>query len=179
MSRPNTSLTAMLFVALCAASLRAAAPSAPTLHDAAAKGDTAAVVKYLAAGGDPNARDDSGEPLLCAAVRHGRTEVARKLLAKGANPNAAGDFFGETPVALAAATQNHELIALLVKHGAKLDAGSGMRGTPPLLAAGADPETANEGGVKPLDLARRNEHEGVAALLAQASGASGHSRASE
>jgi ankyrin repeat protein len=83
--------------------------------------DVAAVRNRLAAGDDPNTRDDHGwTPLMYAAMR-GQTEVARVLVEGGADVNVrAAD--GSGAVLKAALWRHDETAAFLRDRGADLDA---------------------------------------------------------
>ena len=61
------------------------------LVDAARDGDLGAVEALIAAGADPNARED-GYPALQIAVRDGTVEVVEALLGAGADVNAFGEW---------------------------------------------------------------------------------------
>ena len=113
-------------------------PEAPDIliHDAAFKGNIAAVKQHLAAGTDVNAKGPGGETPLHDAAIAGRKEVVELLIAAGADVNRL--FFepfklqgelndGQTPLDWAI-TGKHtkttdllhdETIALLRKHGGK------------------------------------------------------------
>jgi ankyrin repeat protein len=104
------------------------------LLEAAGKGDGAAVARLLAAGADPNAtvpgRTPSGEAFqttaLAVAAGYGRLEAARVLLDAGADPDRANGY-GGTPLMLAAANGDPEVLRLLLGRGAALDAGTDPR----------------------------------------------------
>jgi ankyrin repeat protein len=108
---------------------------ADQLLDAAGEGDVAAVARLLTAGAVPNAsvaaRVPSGEVIqftaLCAAARCGRLEAVRLLLESGANPSLA-DGNGETPLMVAAANEQLEVLRLLLARGAAVDAVSAAYG---------------------------------------------------
>lgn len=73
---------------------------------------------FLAAGADPDTRDDHGRPAIIWAVASGRTEIVEFLLEQGADPNAT-DPDGTTALSLAAERGANQMIALLEgsRHG--------------------------------------------------------------
>ena len=85
-------------------------PMAVTLNR---DGDIESVSKYLAMGGDANARDDKQMTLLNLAALTGQTEIAKVLIEGGADVNATnGDQ--TTPLHSAAFTGRVELAKLLL-----------------------------------------------------------------
>ena len=130
-----------------------------------------AVTACLAAGADPEARDERGyTPLHRAAQYNENPAVIEILLAAGADPEAGNDF-GYTPLHRAAQyNENPAVIEILLAAGADPEAGNDFGYTPLhwaawfhenpavieiLLAAGADPEAGNDFGDTPLDMAAR------------------------
>ncbi|MDR2128952.1 MAG: ankyrin repeat domain-containing protein [Burkholderiaceae bacterium] len=101
-------------------------------------------------------------PLMMAALK-GQADIARQLIAKGAAINKSG----WTPLHYAATGGHAELIKLLLKAGADLDARSPNDSTPLMMAArygsaesvrlllkaGADPHARNHLGMDALDFA--------------------------
>lgn len=61
-------------------------PDAQYVFLAVSKGDTASLRAALAAGADPNARDESGQTLLISAVIRDRADLVKVLLEGGADP---------------------------------------------------------------------------------------------
>jgi ankyrin repeat protein len=101
------------------------------LLDAAREGNTAEVVRLLAAGADPNTYrnvagrnpSEEGVPVtaLVVAAMLGYLEMARLLLDGGADPSlAAGSGF--TPLIAATGKGHLEVLRLLLARGAPLDA---------------------------------------------------------
>lgn len=88
------------------------------LHSAVAQGSVAAVKALLAAGADPNARQQGGfTPLLVASAR-GQLEIVKLLVLNGADPNAANDA-GATPLTLAHARRHTDIVGFLTSKGAR------------------------------------------------------------
>ncbi|GLH10106.1 Palmitoyltransferase Hip14 [Gryllus bimaculatus] len=111
-----------------------------SLHEAAERGDAAAVQRFLADGAPVDARDKDGNTALHIAASSGRTEVVDILIANGA----AVDRFGfglRTPLHCAAAKGHETIVARLVTAGAKLDSRDADGTTAAALAAqGGHPE---------------------------------------
>ena len=79
--------------------------------------DLAAVRRYLAAGGDPNATDAEGEILLNKAVLHGSPEIMEALLAAGADPDQPGRN-GLSPLTIAALAGRQAMLERLMQANA-------------------------------------------------------------
>ncbi len=119
---------------LLASAASAAAADTP-LFDAVKAGDTAAVEKLLADGGDVRTAEVDGATVLHWAAHHDRLEIAELLLGAGAAVDAANRY-GVTPLALASVNGSTPMIARL-------------------LEAGADPNLSNPEGETPLMTAAR------------------------
>ena len=101
----------------------------------------------ILAGMPPNDRDPiSGDAMLHAAGKYDKPKVAKLLLEVGANVNVRNKITQETPLHVAA------------YRGAAIV-------TEMLLERGADPMALDKGGVTPLDVAARQNHKEVVALL--------------
>lgn len=126
------------------------AAASQALAQAAFVCDLIKVRELLAAGADPDARDEDGRPPLVSAVLGGSIGLVGLLLEAGADVNAR-DPRGFAPLHFAAEEQLPEMTRLLV-------------------AKGADPNLQDEDGTTPLGRAvfsERGEHE-VARILVQA-----------
>ena len=66
--------------------------TATELHQAAGRGDIAAIERLLINGAKVNARDDSGYTALHYAADFGHTEAITTLLKAGADPNARNEW---------------------------------------------------------------------------------------
>ncbi|KAK7873749.1 hypothetical protein R5R35_013278 [Gryllus longicercus] len=105
-----------------------------SLHEAAERGDAAAVQRFLADGARVDARDKDGNTALHIAASNGRTEVVDILIAKGAAVDRLG-FGLRTPLHCAAAKGHETIVARLVTAGAKFDSRDADGATAAALAA--------------------------------------------
>ncbi|HEX9769120.1 MAG TPA: ankyrin repeat domain-containing protein [Kiloniellales bacterium] len=81
-------------------------------------GGSKALAKALEAGGDANARDRWGAPVLAIAAGRDDLESVRLLLEHGADPNLASAV-GNSPLMIAAARGRPEVARVLLAAGAK------------------------------------------------------------
>lgn len=118
-------LVALLFLLGCSS----APPSTTTkltIHEAASRGDVAAVREALAEGVDPNLIKEGQTPLQSTQS----VEVAAVLIDAGADVNrpvASGRYAGLTPLHLASTP---EMAKLLIDSGANIEAGNAVGQTP-------------------------------------------------
>lgn len=125
------------------------------MHEAARHGALPAIAALLELGADVDARDVRGQTPLHWAVREARVDAVAALLAAGADPDArtvAMDYDPQEPGGL---TPLHEACR-------RLRAGAAV---PLLLAAGADPNAADDRGNRPLHYWDRDSA-ALAALVA-------------
>lgn len=123
--------------------------------DAARKGDTATLMRLLAAGADINTEDDSGWTALGYSANQRHYDAVKLLLEHGANVNSQGNGYLRTPLAMACSspmgfangsvpisTPNTRIIQLLLDHGAdpKLD---NRDPVPPLVLLAQDNDLAD------------------------------------
>lgn len=119
--------------------------------------------KYLAAGGDVEAKDPGGNTLLFWAIEKGLENVAEVLIARGAEVNARSQS-GDSPLILAAIYKRKNTLKLLIEVGADCTAfnqlgftplhwaatGGDIEGVDLLLAKGANINARNIWGQTPL-----------------------------
>lgn len=117
------------------------------LHWAAFNGHVAVVKLLIDHGADVNARSQHGWTALLQAVTRGHKNVVSLLLERGADVNAASD---DGWTALHKAAANGRLPEVIL-----------------LLGNGADPHAKYKDGTLPVDLARKNQHEQIVAVLTE------------
>jgi ankyrin repeat protein len=117
------------------------------LHQAAAQGQIRALEAGLADGQDPGLPDNQGHTPLHFAAQQGQAEAARWLLDHGVDVDLK-DGQGNTPLwgATFGNTANPELVQML-------------------LSAGADPDSQNNAGRSPRDVALTFDKPGVSDLF--------------
>ncbi|ERE80694.1 death-associated protein kinase 1-like protein [Cricetulus griseus] len=150
------------------------------LHVAARYGHADVVQLLCSFGSNPDFQDKEEEtPLHCAAW-HGYYSVAKALCEVSCNVNIKNRE-GETPLLTASARGYHDIVECLVGHGADLNACDKYGRTPLHLAAnngildvvrylclmGANVEALTSDGKTAEDLAKSEQHEHVAGLLAR------------
>lgn len=108
----------------------------PSLEEAVAAGDLAALSRRLSSGADPNGRDREGVPLLLRAARGGNLQAVTLLLQAGADPTLPGPD-GRSVLHRAAAEGRALALARMLDAGAPVDLAGGVYGclTPLALAA--------------------------------------------
>lgn len=111
---------------------RAGAKTPPQAIALAARGGLDAFIDaMLAKGADPNGGDDWGFSPLHAAAKYGHVNTVKKLLAAKAKPNGGSENDGFTPLHIAVMEREEEVLAVLIKAGANLEARD-HRGRTPL-----------------------------------------------
>jgi ankyrin repeat protein len=115
------------------------------LHGAIAGGNPEVIRLLVATGADANGGGEAGIPPLVMAVRRGRLPVIETLLDAGASTGGI-DRMGNTALLMAASYGLEPVVRLLVSKQAGVN-------------------TANFRGATPLDVARREGHNGVTAYL--------------
>lgn len=148
---------------------------AADIHDAAMKGDVAAIAAALDSGAEVDASDGTATPLYYS-VWMGHIEAARLLIERGADVNAQTNL--GPPLMAAMGTDKMNLLKLLLDRGADPNANS--RSESPLHVAvnlgclecvralvehGADVNAKTEGGKTPIHLAKRMGQREIAEYL--------------
>jgi cytochrome c len=151
---------------------------AAAIHDAAKKGDMAAITAALDAGANVNDPDGFATPLYYAVSRQ-HLDAAKLLIDHGADVNAGSKVSGP-PLKAAVAKSKPELITLLLAHGADPNVTVGdqtalheavRRGclgcVKALVAAGADVNARGADSVArtPIHLARFHDHSEISEYL--------------
>jgi ankyrin repeat protein len=122
-------------VSFCAQLPANAQTKTGSIHDAAERGDLAAVTKIVTQNrGSVRALDSYHETPLHFAAKNGRRDVAEYLLLQGADPNAKNNA-GETPLYAASLIGYVSVVELLLTHGADVSLGNSV-GPPINTAAG-------------------------------------------
>ncbi|CAO2837046.1 unnamed protein product [Amaranthus hypochondriacus] len=150
---------------------------ATALHHAAGIGNVELIRLLLSKGALVDSQSDSGTPLIWAAG-HGQTDAVEVLLEHHANPNSETDE-NITPLLSAVAAGSLACLEKLIQAGANVNIIAG--GTTPLhiaadigssdlinclLKAGADPNSTDEDGHKPIQVAAaRGNKDAVEILL--------------
>lgn len=146
----------------------------PLLGRAARQGNAEIIALLLATGADPNAADRIGFTPLFEAARDGQIDSVRELLQGGADPNrtAKPGGIGMAPLHAAAAAHpaSPEVLRLLVRAGARVDARDAEQATPlmwaingdaaaalALIELGADPDLVPKDGPSPRATAQERE----------------------
>jgi Ankyrin repeats (3 copies)/Ankyrin repeats (many copies) len=102
---------------------RAGATTPPNALALAARGGLDAFIDaMLAKGADPNGSDDWGYTPLHLAAKYGNASTAKKLLAANAKPSVSSSNDGFTPLHIAVMEHKEELISILLKGRADLEA---------------------------------------------------------
>jgi ankyrin repeat protein len=133
-------MTRVATLAILVGVISASALAGP-LHDAASKGDLAAIEALLAEGAEINARGEGGETPLIRAILEGHVDVAELLIARGADVMARNER-GLTPLHAATYSGSAEAAWLLLDHGAALEDRANVSGATPLIVAAEENHTA-------------------------------------
>jgi ankyrin repeat protein len=190
-SKDDVSMIALLLGK--GASVRAVTNNGDTaLMMAAARGNYNAVQLLLSAGAEPNAANSAGMTPLFFAVSSSSVKtypqnrhfaVADLLITKGADVNAAEKKHGQTPLMIAAAQGDVEMLKRLIAAKADVNQQSSIGFTPLMYAVvegnktcvdillknGARVTHRSANGVTPLQLAERLKQNEIAVLLRSAS----------
>eukprot|EP00747_Dinoflagellata_sp_TGD_P169074 gnl/TRDRNA2_/TRDRNA2_197033_c0_seq1.p1 gnl/TRDRNA2_/TRDRNA2_197033_c0~~gnl/TRDRNA2_/TRDRNA2_197033_c0_seq1.p1 ORF type:complete len:268 (-),score=61.06 gnl/TRDRNA2_/TRDRNA2_197033_c0_seq1:27-830(-) len=150
------------------------------LHALAVADEPCSVEELLRSAADPNALNRDRLPLHVAA-KHGRLKVTELLLEAAACPSAEDSDFGVTPLHCACVGGHEEVVQLLCKSRADVNAADGVGATPLVTAArfghsavvrvlcgaGAALDAADAEGCTATSLAASLGHKGVTVELKQ------------
>src|SRR5262249_25383675 len=114
------------------------------------------ILKLLVkAGGDVESPNPEGQTVLMAVARTGNVEAAKVLLTKHPDVDAVEQWGGQTALMWAAAQSQPDMVQLLIKQGADVDARSIVRDWQRRVTAEGRPKIMNHGGLTPLLFAAR------------------------
>ena len=137
---------------------------------AADNGSATMVKRLLDAGANPNVSLSEGETPVMTASRTGSADAVRHLLEQGAKVNVVESSRGQTALMWAVAQGHHEIVDVLIQHGADVSARARVR--PRLMHAEATNASQydqgmmwNRGGYTPLLFAARNGDSQAGRLL--------------
>lgn len=177
----RTVRSALLAIALCAATPQGLAAPSDDFTSAMRRGDLTAAREAVVHGAPVNQRLDGGTTALAMAAASANVDLARFLVEHGADVNAktAPDMGGLPPTHIAASVGSVEIVSLLLDHGASAASLDDNRDTPLHLAAlfgrtkvvallvarGADVNALAAGDRTPLHLAASRGSKDTVALL--------------
>lgn len=129
---------------------------ATPMSEAAIRGDVKVLRALLAAGADVESANPDGQTALMILARTSNLEAAKLLIDHGANVNAHETWRRQTPLMWAAAEEQPAMVALLLKHGAAVDARSLVNNWPRQVTAEPRMQARPSGGFTPLLFAARS-----------------------
>jgi ankyrin repeat protein len=122
---------------------------------AAEAGNAPIIRLLLKAGADADSPTAEGQTALMAVARTGNVEAAKLLLRAGANVNARERWGEQSALIWAAAQRQPEMVRLLAREGAALDARSAVREWPRKVTAEPREKNMEHGGLAALHYAAR------------------------
>jgi len=128
---------------------------ATPLRVAAVDPDPALLAALLKAGARVDAANAEGETALMVVARSGNVPAARVLLQKHANVNAVERWGGQTALMWATAQRHPEMVQLLIRSGADVNARATVRDWPRRITAEGRPKDLLHAGLTPLLYAAR------------------------
>jgi ankyrin repeat protein len=138
---------------------------ATPMTEAAERADAKIIGLLLAAGADANSANPEGETALMSVARTNHVEAAEVLLAHGAKVDAHEGWRGQTALMWAAAQSQPEMVKLLIRDRADVNARSMIRAWQRRVTAEPRPQNRPVGGLTPLLLAAREGCVGCAQAL--------------
>ena len=128
---------------------------ATPLTEAAETGNAEIIGLLLKAGADTESSNDDGQTALMILARTSNLPAAQLLLKHRAKVNATEKWRGQTPLMWAAAERQPEMVKLLIRHGAAVDARSTVNDWKRHVTAEGRKQDRNPGGFTPLLYAAR------------------------
>ena len=125
------------------------------LAESAGTGNAPIIEKLLKAGADPESPNGDGQTALMVIARTSNLAAANALLKKKANVNAVEKWHGQTALMWAAAEKQPEMVKLLIKHGADVNARSLVNNWQRQVTAEPRAQARPPGGLTPLIYASR------------------------
>jgi ankyrin repeat protein len=125
------------------------------MMEAAIIGNADILKLLVKAGGDVESPNPEGQTVLMAVARTGNVDAAKVVLAKHPNLDAVEQWGGQTALMWAAAQSQPDMVELLIKHGANVNARSIVRDWQRRVTAEGRPKIMNHGGLTPLLYAAR------------------------
>ncbi len=125
------------------------------MMEAATLGNAAILQRLLKAGADVDSPNPEGQTALMAVARTGNMEAAKVLLSHHAQIDAVEQWGGQTALMWAAAQRQPDMVQLLIKHGANVNARGSVRDWQRRVTAKGRPKNMNHGGFTPLLYAAR------------------------
>ena len=125
------------------------------LSEAAIAGNPEVIGKLLKAGADPNAENADGQTPLMVIARTRNVAAATELLRRGAKVDQVERWHGQTALMWAAAESQPDMVKLLIKHGANVNARSKLNDWERMVTAEPRAQMRLVGGLTPLLYAAR------------------------
>ena len=141
---------------------------ATPMSEAALTANTEILGLLIDAGADVESVGADHQTALMEVARAGKLDAARLLIDKGANVNAVETWQGQTALMWATAQGHPEMMALLISHGAKIDARSDIHDWERRITAEPRPKDMFRGGFTPLLFAAREGCLSCAKVLLEA-----------
>ncbi len=125
------------------------------LSEAAIVGNPDVIGKLLKAGADPNASNADGQTPLMVLARTSNVAAATQLLRRGAKVDQVEQWHEQTALMWAAAESQPEMVQLLIRHGANVNARSKLNHWQRMVTAEPRAQMRSVGGLTPLLYATR------------------------